>query len=123
MGRLEELGLENYKDYLQTKWWKHLTHRLITLNPDAKCWICGKKSTLLPHHVSYENLGREKLGRDIYILCFSCHEEVHFTLFFHKKVLLDKYTLLKRMWFLKIIYPIRFFKLGSFLNSIWYRIS
>ena len=122
MASLEELGFENYKDYLATKWWKHLTHRLITLSPNAECFICHKKYSLLLHHVSYENLANEKLYRDVFILCYFCHKDEHFTLFSHKKIPLKEKILRKRLIFLKIIYPVRKFRLGSFLNSIFARI-
>lgn len=108
---------ENYKDYFNTRHWKKLNDELIDSNPDAKCYICRKKNTLLLHHVKYDNLFAEVLEVDVYILCFNCHTRTHFHLN-GKKVPLDPAILLKRMKLLKYTYHIRSFRLGSAINAI-----
>lgn len=72
-----EYGLTSYHDYFNTKHWNDLKEELLWKR-GTECWICGKWSKLLIHHISYKNLFHEKLYRDVYILCFDCHNQVHF---------------------------------------------
>ena len=109
-----------YKNvYLKSPHWRALTTALITNNPGAKCWICQKTNTLLLHHVQYVNLYNELLFRDVYVLCFDCHTEVHFKGWNNEKVPLIKDVLVKRMIFLKRTYRIRKFRLGSAINAFF----
>ena len=41
-----------------------------------KCVICGKAKNLNVHHITYENLGAEKVS-DLVTLCRDCHEDIH----------------------------------------------
>lgn len=109
---------EHYPDYFKTRHWRELNEQLIDSNPKAKCWICHKKSTLLIHHVSYDNLFAEVYQVDIFILCFDCHTRVHF----HRngdKVPLLTPVLIKRMKLLRATYHLRTFRLGSCINTIF----
>lgn len=117
-----DLGFKEYREYLASSWFRSLTKQLITQNRKARCWICGKKNTLLLHHVKYDNLGNEKLGRDVYILCFTCHTRTHFTTWGYR-VPLEKSKLLARMKFLKVTYPVRNFRIGSLIQSFWTHMS
>ena len=122
MPKLYELGFTDYKDYLRTRHWRELTNTLITLNPTAECFICRKtnpKSHLLLHHIRYDNLNCEKIKRDLYVLCFSCHERVHFKQVSHKKIPLEEKVLLKRMRLLRYSFPVRNFRLGSSINTLF----
>lgn len=111
----------NYLQYLQLQYWRDLNKQLIYSNPRAKCFICHKTSrevTLLLHHVSYTHLFREKLGRDIYIICDdSCHKKIHFWFFGFIKTPMDRATLLQRMYILRWRFCIRNKQFG---RSIWY---
>lgn len=69
---------DNYSDYFNTKWWFDLKYKHIIGNKNAKCFVCGRTDSLLLHHVNYQALYREKLLKDVYILCFDCHNRVHF---------------------------------------------
>lgn len=115
-----DVKLEYRKTYLHSPHWYRLNDQLIDSNPDASCWICGKLSTLLLHHITYENLYKEELYKDVYILCFDCHTRVHFKpvlYFFRRKTPLEKHLLLRRMRFLKMISCIQ---KGRIFPSLWY---
>lgn len=114
----------HYNEYLKTRWWKDLNNQLIDSNPGAKCWICQKKYSLLLHHLgdeAYAHLFSEKLNVDVFILCWDCHERVHFHKHSGKKVPLTKKDLWFRMKLLKYTYSVRSFRLGSWLQSILVR--
>ena len=102
---------ENYREiYLKTPHWLQLVDQLITSNPNAKCYICEKTYTLLLHHCRYDNLFHERVGRDIFILCFNCHTQVHFRRFlilFTRKTPLRRRALLKRMYLLRLFFCVR----------------
>lgn len=111
---------ENYKAYFTTPHWQQLKDQLIYSNPLAKCWICDRTNTLLIHHESYENLFREKLGSDIFILCYKCHEQLHISKWFFLftiKHRLDTRNLRKRRLYLKILFCIRNMQ---FIKLPWY---
>lgn len=107
-------------EYFQTSHWRLLNRKLIVNNNHSKCFICSKTNTLLLHHIRYDNLFNERLGRDVYILCFNCHQQVHFYSFlfiFKRKTPLERKRLMKRLYYLKIKYCIR--KLKPLLCA-WY---
>ena len=64
-----------YQKYLKSKKWKQLSIqcRAATNN---KCCICLALS-VETHHASYKNLGKEKIGEDIFGLCLLCHKSLH----------------------------------------------
>lgn len=106
---------ESYPFYFQTDHWGDIKNRYIYGNPKAKCWICEKTNTLLLHHIQYTNLFHEKLIRfifnfclgDLAIVCFDCHERVHFIILFgifKRKIPLIRRRLVKRMLWLRTIY-------------------
>jgi hypothetical protein len=99
---------QHYADYLKTPHWSQL--RIKYLNGNATCWICEQKIGLLLHHVRYDNLFNEKLYRDVYILCYTCHTRTHFTLLLKRKIALTYNSLVVRMYFLKYTYRIRSFR-------------
>lgn len=86
--------LFNYQDYFNTQHWKNLKRDLITDNKKAKCALCHSKKCLIPHHTNYDHLGCERIGRDIQILCFDCHQLIHFWFFKLIRVPLKKKYLL-----------------------------
>lgn len=111
---------KNYPLYFQTEHWLSLNDDYIYSNSDAKCWICQKTYTLLLHHEKYENLFNERLFRDVFILCFDCHTQLHFyrfLFFFRRKTKLNPKSLRKRRLYLKTLYCIRSRK---FFPSLWY---
>ena len=62
-----------YKDYLKTEYWKRTTN-MKKLN--RSCAICGSYKNLETHHLTYNNIGKEK-GDDLRVLCHRCHQLVH----------------------------------------------
>lgn len=112
-----ELGITGYKDYFNTAHWKRLRKKYI--KPSTKCYVCGTNKYLALHHASYQNLGHEKINKDLYVLCFRCHTKVHYYLFKLIRVPLSKDALLASMYYRKAIY-----KLGNLniIAFIWYLI-
>lgn len=125
MTSFTELGFESYPEYLEAGSFRKLTEELIYSNKNAACWICGRtwseladEEYLLLHHVSYNNLGKEKVKRDVYILCNTDHKKVHFYWWFgKKKTKLIKKNLLKRMNLLRARH---LFKNEHFWRGLWY---
>jgi hypothetical protein len=122
---------ERYKEYLLTIHWFRLKEKYILQNPKARCWICETpvfvferfgqlSSNLLLHHVRYDNLFHERLYRDLFILCISCHSQVHFSTYFkifRHKTQLTRMRLYRKMVLLRIRFCIRF---GKFWLVPWY---
>jgi len=96
----KDLSINSYSDYLKSIHWGKLKKRYITTN--ASCYVCGKRYSLLLHHVSYDRLGKEKIGRDLVIVCFKCHQKIHYW-FWIFKVPLKKQNLLVSMYYRKMI--------------------
>ena len=65
----------NYKDYLSTKHWqiKRNDFKRKFIN---ECCMCQSTIRLNLHHMTYENIGAEKL-EDLCFLCSSCHGLLH----------------------------------------------
>lgn len=66
---------ERYSFYLRSKKWK--AFRKTVLERDGfNCVMCGTAYNLEVHHVTYRNVGWEKL-EDCVTLCDTCHTKVH----------------------------------------------
>ncbi|HDZ15658.1 MAG TPA: hypothetical protein ENH60_12295 [Pricia sp.] len=65
-----------YKHYQKTKHWSNLRSKALVFY-NYECYICDKKYRLQLHHINYENLGKEVIGKDVIILCWSCHQRIH----------------------------------------------
>lgn len=72
--KLESLGFKSYEAYLLSEHWQNFKKRYFSRH-NRICYCCGKPSQDL-HHITYENLGRERL-RDVKPLCRDCHKIVH----------------------------------------------
>lgn len=110
----------NYPQYFNTSHWRDLKYKLIYSNKSAKCFICEYPYTLLIHHESYNYLFHERLYRDIFILCYNCHEQLHFYTFlflFKVKTKLKRKSLRKRRLWLRLIICVR---TKRFRLMIWY---
>jgi hypothetical protein len=139
MASWEELGITKYPQYFNSRWWWKLKDSLIFSNPDAKCFVCqkpvvviktkdGKRSNLLPHHISYKHLGDEiemiilpfLIWGDIVVVCYSCHTKIHFWKLFgliEIKTPLNTPALLRRMFYLKAIFCVQNWQFGASLLS------
>ena len=113
MGVWEENNMTSYPDYFLTDHWKALKEDIL-LRRDSQCYICESWVRLLLHHVSYANLFKEKLYRDIYILCFNCHTKSHFWTVFKLKVPLRTNWLLFSMRIRKLIFYTQTKQFGKF---------
>jgi hypothetical protein len=76
--KLEQGGLEDYKDYQYTDHWTSLRKEHLK----EYCEICERScyefvgNTLYLHHNTYFNLWAERPW-DLHTLCWYCHAEVH----------------------------------------------
>jgi hypothetical protein len=53
-------------------------HRLLYAMSEGACWCCGHKNVHLAiHHTNYEHIGHELPGRDVILVCRSCHAKLH----------------------------------------------
>lgn len=66
-----------YKDYLSTPRWRAIRQALIG-RADHRCQSegCYRRTHLQVHHLSYANLGNERLC-DVKVLCDRCHGRAH----------------------------------------------
>lgn len=71
---------ESYKDYLLSDEWKRKAQARAKIDA-YKCCMCGCRGTQLnplqAHHVTYRNIYREDINKDILTLCRNCHRAVH----------------------------------------------
>lgn len=67
---------ERYKEYLQSAEWEYIKKLKFKQNGYV-CNGCGNtRNKLEVHHNTYERIGMELLT-DLYVLCSSCHENIH----------------------------------------------
>ena len=64
-----------YYEYLQSSEWK-AKRELVLIRDKYKCQICNIKMADDVHHLTYENLGNEKLS-DLLSVCRECHIKIH----------------------------------------------
>lgn len=72
--RLKEFGYKDYSDYLRSSHWQATKDRYRRSQLPQECF-CGETEIHF-HHLTYENLGRERLS-DLIPLCRNCHAMVH----------------------------------------------
>lgn len=65
----------DYKTYLMSTEWRRLRSRIIR-SRGGICEQCGSSELLHVHHITYENIFREK-DEDLEVLCVSCHRSRH----------------------------------------------
>lgn len=66
----------DYQEYLHTKYWKNFKYNYKQTHKN-ECIFCLRKTDKLDvHHLSYENLGKEK-EEDVCLLCYHCHRVLH----------------------------------------------
>jgi 5-methylcytosine-specific restriction endonuclease McrA len=65
----------NYKQYLQSDYWKELRETKI-MESNGRCQKCKRTSNLQVHHLTYDRKGCERLS-DLMVLCERCHEKAH----------------------------------------------
>lgn len=67
---------EYHNDLKHPKW---IAKRLVIINRDKQCQLCGSKTNLNVHHTKYYNTKRawEYPNSTLITLCKDCHEKVH----------------------------------------------
>ena len=72
----EKIKLMDYKDFLQTPYWKTISSFLKI--KEQKCEICGNTHNLHTHHKTYDNHGYElEYMEDLQVICEACHQKLH----------------------------------------------
>ena len=70
---------KTYRRYLKTKRWQKLRFEVLKRSK-GKCERCGYETWnpngLDVHHLTYSNVGNEKLD-DLIVVCPRCHMELH----------------------------------------------
>jgi hypothetical protein len=89
-----------YRKYLKSPEYKK--HRKVLIKKREKkvgrcCEICGSKKSILPHHITYKRLKKEKIS-DYRLTCFWCHRELHRKKDKNDKSRLRKFNRLRKKW-------------------------
>jgi hypothetical protein len=74
-GKVKPLGYPSYSAYLNSDHWHYVRARYLMSDRPQACVSCGKPHTLL-HHLTYDNLGKERLN-DLIPMCHRCHRNAH----------------------------------------------
>ena len=115
--RYIRLGFATYNGYLHSLHWLEFKRRAIRERGKNGCELCCKKDCPLEvHHLTYDTLGKETLN-DVRVLCRSCHHRNHYPLFHISPQLTEK-ELRRRYRYLNFTKCVRFFRLGTFINTI-----
>jgi 5-methylcytosine-specific restriction endonuclease McrA len=68
---------DKYRDYLKSHHWKKKQIAFYKSTILKVCAGCGRKDKLRLHHKNYKNLGNERFGNDIVVVCRGCHDKIH----------------------------------------------
>ncbi len=60
-----------YLAYIHSEAWRTRRQRALQ-RAGFRCQVCGERTRLQVHHVTYANLGNE-LDNDLTVLCWWCH--------------------------------------------------
>lgn len=67
----------SYKDFLKTDYWLSVREYILSRD-ENRCRMCGSESSLVVHHLTYDNHLREhEHPEDLITLCKYCHNEFH----------------------------------------------
>ena len=71
---------ESYEGYLRSDAWHRKAQERAKIDL-FRCCMCGCMGTqtnpLETHHITYRNIYKEDVNRDLVTLCSSCHRAVH----------------------------------------------
>ena len=65
----------DYYQYLRTKTWREKANERLKRD-GYQCVLCRSAKNLSVHHITYENIGFEKMD-DLISVCKGCHEKLH----------------------------------------------
>ena len=69
-----------YETYLRSDEWRRKAEERLELD-GHKCQMCGCQGTatnpLQVHHLTYHNIYRENIDKDLVTLCKVCHQNIH----------------------------------------------
>lgn len=67
---------EKYRAYLLSDEWREKRDERIKMDGN-KCAVCESKKNLNVHHLTYKNITRENVEKDLITLCHRCHATLH----------------------------------------------
>lgn len=74
------MNYSSYEQYLQSDEWKTKARKRAEID-GYKCCMCNSSGTmnnpLECHHITYRNIYRENVYKDVLTLCRNCHRSVH----------------------------------------------
>lgn len=65
----------DFYQYIKTQAWEEMRQKVFRRD-GFRCVVCGEEKNLNVHHLTYENLGAEKVS-DMITLCRTCHQGIH----------------------------------------------
>jgi len=65
----------DYKAYLYSEKWKKKRKKILKRD-NFTCQDCGSKNHLQVHHLTYKNIGNERLN-ELITVCAHCHKKRH----------------------------------------------
>lgn len=66
----------NYQEYIVSEKWFYKREEVFK-RKGKKCQKCKSTERLHVHHATYINLGKEDVDKDLFVLCYKCHELYH----------------------------------------------
>ncbi len=66
----------NYDLYINSRKWKAIRKRIFKLR-GKKCEMCGSRSSIHVHHLTYKRFGGDELDEDLLVVCSECHHGLH----------------------------------------------
>lgn len=67
---------EDYRLYLASPEWRHKREARLEMDGHG-CTMCINHSDLHVHHVTYENVGNERVRTELLTVCRDCHSRIH----------------------------------------------
>ena len=74
--RLRDMGVDTYKEYLQSDEWKEIRNAVLARDKN-ECLACGGRATCV-HHTNYSGRSFREMGEAHVSLCHSCHKFIEF---------------------------------------------
>lgn len=66
---------DEYKEYLSSEHWSTVRERALKFY--GSCVLCGAMRHLNVHHRNYNHMWKERISKDIIVLCNDCHKKFH----------------------------------------------
>ncbi len=74
---LEDYGFKDYKEFLESPFWKAMKATLRKKKQFQKCCCCGSEKDIELHHMKYQDFLDYSSKKNIIPTCRDCHEKIH----------------------------------------------